>query len=146
MLFEKRFFSPQDETIIINAIQEAEKSTSGELRVHVEKNCKGDPFERALAVFHKLNMQTTRQQNAVLFYISYGSKKLAIVAGKGINEVVPPGFWDTIRDQLIQEFKKGNTAIGLASAITQCGLKLQQFFPWQSDDTNELPNTISYKA
>lgn len=146
MLFEKRFFSPQDETIIINAIQEAEKNTSGELRVHVEKSCKGDPFDRAVAVFHKLNMQATRQQNAVLFYIAHGSQKLAIVAGKGINDVVPANFWDTIRNQLVQEFKNGNTAIGLAAAITQCGLQLQHFFPWQSDDTNELPNTISYKA
>ncbi len=146
MLFSKPFFSAQDEAIVINAIQTAEKNTSGEVRVHIEKTCKGLVFERGLEVFHKLEMQNTREKNAVLIYIAHQSNKLAIVAGEGINAVVPPNFWDEIRDGMITAFREKNYAIGLAEAITRCGLQLQQFFPWQNNDTNELPNTISYKA
>lgn len=146
MLFSKPFFSAQDEAIVIKAIQTAEKNTSGEVRVHIEKTCKGSAFERGLDVFYKLEMQNTREKNAVLIYVAYQSNKLAIIAGEGINALVPEHFWDKIRDGLIAAFREKNYAIGLAEAITQCGLQLQQFFPWQNTDTNELPNTISYKA
>jgi uncharacterized membrane protein len=32
---------------------------------------------------------------------------------------------------------------GLIDGITQAGEQLKTYFPWQSDDTNELSNEIS---
>lgn len=39
--FPRKFFSKEDDIKIITAIKEAEKDTSGEIRVHFEKNLKG---------------------------------------------------------------------------------------------------------
>ena len=50
------FLSTGEEEQVIEAIRMAESSTSGEIRVHLEKtHGKMDIFERALEVFHLLN-------------------------------------------------------------------------------------------
>jgi len=43
--------SAAQEAEIIQAIQEAEKKTSGEIRVHVESYCEGHPIERSKVLF-----------------------------------------------------------------------------------------------
>jgi uncharacterized membrane protein len=146
MFFKKAIFSKQQEAIIIEAIKVAEKNTSGEIRVHVESNCDKNEFERALEVFSKLNMHQTKEHNGVLIYVAMDSRKLAIVADKGINEKVPVNFWHEIRDGMIQQFQKQNHAEGIAEGIIKCGQQLKKFFPYRSNDTNELPDSISYKA
>ena len=50
----KKFFSQEQKKQIIRAIQEAEKETSGEIRIHLESNCKGEALDRTIAVFQKL--------------------------------------------------------------------------------------------
>ncbi len=42
-------FTEQDQELIANAISEAEKGTSGEIRIAVEAHCHGDAFESATA-------------------------------------------------------------------------------------------------
>ena len=44
------FFSDEQKKLIVSAIEEAEKNTSGEIRVHVEMRCHGDIMKRAEAV------------------------------------------------------------------------------------------------
>ena len=41
------YFTKEEEAAIVAAIQQAESHTSGEIRVHVEKTCKIDPYEKA---------------------------------------------------------------------------------------------------
>ncbi len=55
------FFSDEEQKQIIAAIQEAEKQTSGEVKVHIEKKCAtaDDVLERAKEVFGLLNMHAT---------------------------------------------------------------------------------------
>ncbi len=43
-----------------------------------------------------------------------------------------------------QHFRNGNFAEGLCTGIRMAGEKLTYFFPYQTDDTNELPDDISY--
>ena len=60
------------------SIAEAELNTSGEIRVHIDAKCAGDPKEKAIQVFEHLKMHTTAQRNGVLFYVAMADKKLAI--------------------------------------------------------------------
>jgi uncharacterized membrane protein len=137
------FLSAEEEQDIIDAIKNAEKNTSGEIRVHIEKTSKTDAYKRAMEVFHYLKMDETKLQNAVLIYVAIADKTFAIYGDKGINEVVSENFWNTTRDVIQQHFKSGNFKQGLVEGINEAGIQLKTYFPWLQDDTNELSDEIS---
>ena len=139
----EEFLTASQEQDLIEAIKIAEKNTSGEIRVHIEKNSETPPMERALEVFYFLKMDKTAQRNGVLFYIAVESKKFAILGDEGINNLVPENFWDTEKELVLSHFKKGEFTKGLELAIIEVGKKLVTFFPYQSNDINELPDEIS---
>lgn len=137
------FFSKAEEDEIVEAIRTAEKNTSGEIRVHLEKNEQKPPMERAREVFYSLGMDKTKAKNAVLFYINVQKKQFAILGDQGIDEVVPDNFWQDAIHLLTAYFKREAYKEGLVKAILEVGLKLKEYFPHQSDDTNELDDAIS---
>ena len=137
------FLSKAEEQEIVHAIVEAEKNTSGEIRVHIEEHTEKSPLERAQEVFFELKMDETQDRNCVLFYICVSDKKFAILGDKGINEAVESDFWDCTKDTVIANFKEGNFKKGLVEGILRAGERLKKYFPFQSDDTNELSNEIS---
>ena len=138
------FFTPQQKEAIKKAIQDAELETSGEIRVHVENNCEGDVLDRAATVFDKLGMTRTEQRNGVLFYVAVKSHKFAILGDMGINAKVPDYFWETTKTLMLEHFKKGQFTEGLVEGITLAGKELKAWFPYQTDDVNELPDDISF--
>lgn len=137
------FLSKAEEQEIVLAIVEAEKNTSGEIRVHIEEHTEKSPLERAQEVFFELKMDETQDRNGVLFYVCVSDKKFAIIGDKGINEAVESDFWDCTKDIVIANFKEGNFKKGLVEGILRAGERLKKYFPYQSDDTNELSNEIS---
>ncbi len=138
------FFSLQQKGEIMDAIAEAEKNTSGEIRVHLENYCFGNTLKRATKVFKKLGMAKTAQHNGVLFYLAVKSKKLAIVGDSAIHEHVKQQFWDELRSGMLDMFAEDHFKEGLVSGILSAGQKLKEHFPYQSDDVNELPDEISF--
>ena len=139
-----RFFNTEEEATIISAIREAELATSGEIRVHVEVGARKPALEVAKRTFRELGMEKTQDRNGVLILLAVDRREFAIVGDEGINKVVPEDFWDTERDLMQQHFKRGEFATGIEMAIQQIGVKLKQYFPYQTDDVNELPDEISY--
>ncbi|HEY4628936.1 MAG TPA: TPM domain-containing protein [Flavobacterium sp.] len=137
------FLTKEEEQEIVEAIRMAEKNTSGEIRVHIEKTTSMDAYERAMEVFHQLKMDETELQNGVLIYLAVEDRHFVICGDKGINDVVQHDFWDCTRDIMVTEFKKGDFKQGLIDGITRAGEQLQKYFPWQQGDTNELSNEIS---
>jgi len=137
------FLTASQEQQIIEAIKTAEKNTSGEIRVHLEKSTDKPPMERALEVFHFLKMDATKLRNGVLFYFAVESKKFSILGDEAINNKVPENFWETEKELVLTYFSKGDFSKGIELAIIEVGKKLKEFFPYQSNDTNELSNEIS---
>lgn len=137
------FLSRQEETEIIDAIRQAEKNTSGEIRVHLEAQSKMDAFERAAEVFDFLHMNNTKLGNGVLIYVAVEDRTLVIMGDKGINEVVPPEFWESTKDIIIDHFKTGDVKQGLVDGILMAGEQLKEHFPYGGGDGNELPDNIS---
>ncbi len=138
------FFSDEQKYLIVNAIEEAEKSTSGEIRLHVEMRCHGDVMKRAVRVFQKLKMQRTQLRNGVLFYMAVSDRQFAIIGDKGINDKVPEGFWNDIEKHMSELFAKGLFTEGVTDGIRMAGEQLKKHFPYQSDDVNELSDEISF--
>ena len=139
------FLSSDDELAIVQAIQEAEKKTSGEVRVHIEKKCpKKDPVKRAISLFQKLRMHKTDLRNGVIVYVATEDHLLAIWGDEGIHAKVGQEFWESTLITLQEDFKTNQIKNGLTKALLDIGEKLQQHFPYQKDDKNELDDSISY--
>ena len=139
-----KFFSKEEKERIKSAVKEAELSTSGEIRVHIDNHCKEDVLDRAAGWFGKLEMQKTEQRNGVLFYLAVKDQKFAILGDAGINAVTPEDFWDRIREHMAEQFSQGNFAEGLREGILMAGEALKEHFPHRSDDVNELSDEISF--
>lgn len=137
------FLTAQEEQEIVKAIRMAEKNTSGEIRVHIEKSSKVDAYNRSMEVFHFLKMDNTKEQNGVLIYVAVEDKTFVIYGDKGINDIVGKDFWDSTKDAIQAQFKIGNFKQGLIDGILKAGLALEKNFPWHHNDTNELSNEIS---
>jgi uncharacterized membrane protein len=138
------FLTKAEEELIVSAIKDAEKETSGEIRVHIENTNTKHSLERAEEIFHLLGMDNTRDKNGVLFYVDVANKQFAVIGDSGIDEVVPDQFWESVKNRVTSEFAKGNYVDGLVLGIIEAGQKLQKFFPYHHlTDTNELSNEIS---
>ncbi len=137
------FLTLKEEQEIVEAIRLAEKETSGEIRIHLEKTTSKDHYNRALEVFNLLKMNETELKNGVLIYLAIEDHKFVICGDKGINDVVPHEFWDCTKDIMASEFKKENFKDGLVLGISRAGEQLKKYFPFQDGDTNELSNEIS---
>ncbi|MGI6479293.1 MAG: TPM domain-containing protein [Salinivirgaceae bacterium] len=141
----KDFFTTEQKQQIVDAIGEAELNTSGEIRVHIDTKCKTkNPIDRAVQIFNKLEMHKTDLQNGVLIYLSVLDRKFAIIGDEGIDKKVPDDFWNNTKNLMIDHFKKGEMVIGLTEGIKLAGLQLKEFFPYQADDVDELPDKISF--
>jgi uncharacterized membrane protein len=138
------FFTNEQQNHILTSVREAEKETSGEIRVHIETSFSGDVLDRAAWVFKKLGMHKTAERNGVLFYLAVSNKKFAIIGDAGINAKVPAGFWDEIKELLQKDFRESKFTEGLAEGILMAGQQLKTHFPHKKDDVNELSDEISF--
>jgi uncharacterized membrane protein len=144
VLSAAEFLTGAERELVERAIVEAEQRTSGEIRVHFEDHIEEEVLDHAAFIFEELAMHRTRDRNAVLIYISVVDRKVAVIGDKGINEVVPAGFWNDVVGVLQLYFAGGKRADGLVEAVHLVGAKLRHFFPLRNDDRNELSNTITF--
>ena len=138
------FLNDAERKRVAEAISAAERRTSGEIRVHIEEHIEEDVLDHAAYVFEELGMHHTRERNGVLIYICVADRLVAVLGDKGINERVPPGFWNDVVAILKLHFAADRPADGLCEAVHMVSEKLAAFFPWQAADTNELSNEVSF--
>jgi uncharacterized membrane protein len=137
-------FTEEEQHRIRIAIEVAEKHTSGQIRVCIEKTCSDNVLDRAAKYFHKLDMHKTKHRNGVLVYVATVDRKFAIIGDAGINKVVPADFWDSTKEDMLEHFKLGDLVEGIVTGLKIAGDHLQKFFPHNADDTNELSDDIAF--
>lgn len=137
------FLTTHEEQEIVDTILEAEKNTSGEIRVHIESHTRLNHDERAKEVFHILKMDNTKEENGVLIYIAVNDRKFAIYGDRGIDRAAPDNFWETTKNTIQEQFLKGNFKQGIVEGIRKAGEELNSHFPWHPTDTNELSDEVS---
>jgi len=137
-------FSDQDREQILASIKEAEKNTSGEIRLFIEETCDENVLDRAAFIFKELKMHETKQRNGVLFYLAMKSRKFAILGDTGIHSSVHKDFWHEIKLEMQNHFTEGDFVTGLNKGIRMAGEALQKKFPYRKDDKNELPDDITF--
>jgi uncharacterized membrane protein len=143
---KKDFFSEEEKKQIVAAIQEAEKQTSGEIRVYVESRCRYvDPLDRAIQVFAFLNMGKTSARNAVLIYVATKSRQLAIFGDQGIHEKVGDEFWRSEIMKILSQYRREHVAGAISKVVKDIGDALKYHFPYdRQTDINELPDDIVF--
>ncbi|MFI5135364.1 MAG: TPM domain-containing protein [Chitinophagales bacterium] len=137
-----KFFSEEDKKEISAAITKAEEHTRGEIRVFVEKKCKGDVMKRAVKIFHQLKMHKTQHRTGVLIYVAHDDHQLAIIGDKSIHEKVQQEFWDQVKDEMLSHFSEGKFVLGMKHAIARSGAELKKHFPADGENPNELSNEV----
>ncbi|HNX44485.1 MAG TPA: TPM domain-containing protein [Bacteroidales bacterium] len=143
-LTARSFFSPEQKEDLKLAIQNAELDTSGEVRIHLETSCKGEANDRAVQIFKTLGMDKTELRNGVLFYLAVKNRKFAVIGDSGINRMVDENFWEHLKALLIENFAEGKFTEGLILGVSNVGEELKKYFPHKPDDTNELPDELSF--
>ena len=146
-LFRKKdFFTPEQRDGIIAAIRDAEKQTSGEIRIYVESRCRFiDPVDRASEIFTGLKMDQTRERNGVLIYLAMKDRQAAILGDKGIDQKVGAAFWAAEVIKMLLHFRDHEYADGIIQIIADIGRALKTNFPYSRDtDKNELPDDLVF--
>ena len=140
------FFTVEERQLIVEAVRNAERRTSGEIRVFVESRCPYmDAIDRAGQVFFKLQMQKTDDRNAVILYVAIKDRQLAVFGGEGIHAKVGQEYWNKEVQQMISSFNRENYAEGIRQCIADIGEALHTHFPFDNDtDKNELPDDIVF--
>jgi len=139
----ENFLTTEEEQDIVSAILKAERNTSGEIRVHIEKSTKESIDKRAKYIFHALKMDNTKLENGVLIYIAVENKKFGIYGDKGIDRKVDSNFWNKTRDVMQKHFETGAFKTGIVEGIKSASEALEKFFPWETNDKDELSNEVS---
>ena len=143
---KKDFFTSDEKSQLIDAINKAEQRTSGEVRLFVESHCRYvDPMDRASELFLQMQMDQTADRNATLIYVAVKDHQAAILGDKGIHEKVGSKYWQDEIKKMMIHFKQEHLAEGLCQCITDIGEALHHYFPYDKDtDKNELPDEIVF--
>ena len=133
-----------DEARLLAAVRAAEARTSGEVRVFVSRRkLRGtDVKARALAEFHKLDMDSTEDRNAVLFYLAPHDRAFAVIGDEAVHAKCGQGFWEETAAAVQGEFARGDFTAGLVAGIQRAADLLATHFPRDRDDRNELPDRV----
>jgi uncharacterized membrane protein len=139
------FLTQEERDLIAAAVNTAEETTAGEIRVVVVSNSKkyeGDVRKNAEEAFRKYGLQNTKDGTGVLIFLSVEERRIEILADKGINEKVAQSTWDAMINGLIIKIRQNGACQGICDVVAEVGKYLTEHFPIQPDDVNELSNEV----
>jgi hypothetical protein len=133
-------------------VRDSERGHSGEIRLCIEAGLplsylwrNATPRERAVAMFGKLRVWDTEQNNGVLIYLLLAEHAIEIVADRGLAKRVPEDHWQHLVADMAAAFKAGRFEAGLNQAVDAVHDLLVQHFPLAAgaENRNELPDEPS---
>jgi putative membrane protein len=92
--------------------------------------------------FYRQGLGNTEGGTGVLLFVSVAEHYVEIIADRGIHQKVEEGAWDRIVAEFVSRVAEGKVTEGFLSAIDACGTLLQQHFPREDGDVDELPNHL----
>lgn len=130
---------------IEDAIRQAERRTSGEIRVSVSGFFWGDVRRVAERAFARLGMTATRDRNGVLFFIVPARRRFVVLGDEGLHARVGQEFWERVAAAVSGHLRDGDFTLGLVRGIEAVGGQLALHFPFdRATDTNELADQVDF--
>ena len=142
-MHRRKLLKKIDAEKIRRAIEEAERRSSGEIRVSVATFFWGSVRKNAERAFSRLGMARTRKRNGVLFFIVPSRRRFVVLGDEGIHAKMGQEFWEAVSAAVSERFTKGDFTGGLVHGIGEVGRRLKEHFPSEGDkDINELPDEV----
>jgi uncharacterized membrane protein len=138
----KEFLRNLEHDRIAKAIATAEATTSGEIRVFIQRGNVADAVSDARTQFERLGMTQTRERNAVLVFVAPRAQKFAVIGDRGVYEKCGEPFWEALTQAMRPHFQAQHFTDAIVHAVREAGSLLTQHFPRRPDDRNELPNAV----
>lgn len=136
-----------DAEAVRRAIETAERTSSGEIRVSVSTYFWGNVRKTAERAFERMGMTATADRNGILFFVVPSRRTFVVLGDEGIHAKVGQEFWDAVAAAMSERFKAGDFTGGLVHGITEAGTHLAQHFPHQGEhDRNELADDVDFGA
>ena len=127
----------------------SERRHTGEVRIYVEAGLPlsylwrdATPRARAIAMFGKLGVWDTEQNNGVLIYLLLAEHAIEVVADRGVSRHVRPEQWQDVVQHMRDAFRAGDYEQGLVRAVDEVTAHLVKHFPAApgAANANELPD------
>lgn len=141
------FFSDDELLRISNKIKEAEKNTSAEIVVVIKEKRK--LFENNKTIrelsedeFIRACIGNTSEKTGILIFILLSEKQFYILADKKISDKISQPTFDTIANEMSNQFKSGKFSTGIINCIDTLSELLTQNFPIKPNDIDELSNKV----
>jgi uncharacterized membrane protein len=125
----RHFLKQLEHDRIVSAIADAEKKTSGQIRVLVSHREIDDPVAAAAKESQRLGLHRTPQRNAVLIFVAPRSHRFAVIGDQGVHEKCGEAFWTDLTAAMSGHFKQGQFTEGLLHGIARAGELLAAHFP-----------------
>ena len=106
---------------IVAAIRDAEKKTSGEIRVFISRKKIDDPVPAAQAHFIEMGMEKTREHNGVLIFVAPRAHKFAVIGDADVHARCGDAFWTQLAHEMSGHFRNSEFTTGLVHGIQKAG-------------------------
>jgi len=145
VMTRKKLLQIIDREKIKEAIQNAERRTSGEICVSVAPFFWGRIEKAADKAFLRMGMTRTKDRNGVLFFVVPARRKFVVLGDRGIHERVGQDFWHRIVAVVSEKFRERDFTSGLVRGIEEVGEQLAAHFPYDpATDKDELPDDVDF--
>ena len=107
----KAFISQLDEASLVAAIADAERKTSGEIRVFLSHRKTDDAVAAAQRAFDQLGMARTKERNGVLIFVAPRVQKFAVIGDAGVHQHCGAEFWTALAAEMSGHFRSGESLV-----------------------------------
>ncbi|HEY7992693.1 MAG TPA: TPM domain-containing protein [Candidatus Eremiobacteraceae bacterium] len=129
---------------VVRAIVDAERNTTGQIRVSIAAPPWGSVRNAAERAFARLEMTRTPQRNGVLIFVVPARREFVILGDVAIHERVGQEFWERVASAMSERIRSGDLTDGIVHGVEASGVELAAHFPPDggSGRDGSLPNTV----
>jgi len=125
----KKFINQLPHDMLVAAICDAEKKTSGQIRVLISHKSVIDSVSMAQKEFARLGMAKSPERNGVLIFVTPRTRKFAVIGDAGIHAKCGDDFWQKLAQIMAGYFRKSEFTEGITHGVRKAGELLAEHFP-----------------
>lgn len=137
------FLTKLEHDQIVDAIAEAEKKTSGEIRVFISRKEPDDAVKAAEKAFAHLGMHRLKEKNGVLIFVAPRVRQFAVIGDSAVHQKCGNDFWKQVVHEISSHFRNQEFTQGVLHGIARAGQLLADHFPATPSGGHQPPHDIA---